>query len=369
MGHGLVVDHRPFLEEVVDGAGHRLLVARDGRGGQDDRVAGHDRDVPMVAVAHPGQAGHRLALGAGGHDHQPDGSSRSSWSFFTTRAVPPVEVAQLGGDGRVLLHGSTDEHDLAAVLRGGIDGLLHPTDVRGEGGHDHAALGRPDQLAERLRDRGLRQGVALALGTGRVGQEEVHALPPPLGDEAQVGPRPVRRGVVELEVAGVDDRAAGVADGEPHAARNGVVDPERGDPERADRELDARLDHVEPGGAQELVLLQLAGDQADGQLGGIDRGPADPGQDVRQAAGVVLVAVGQDDPAHRVTPFGEIRGVGHDQVDAEHVRVGEGQTAVDDDDLVIGLDHGDVLADLADTAQRNDAKCSCQSESFQNSVS
>ncbi len=70
---------------------------------------------------------------------------------------------------------------------------------------------------------------------------------------------------------------------------------------------------------------------------------------------MVLVAVGQDDAADLVAVLGEIGRVGHDQVDAEHVRIGEGETAVDDDDLVIGLDGGDVLADLADPAQRDDA--------------
>ena len=131
--------------------------------------------------------------------------------------------------------------------------------------------------------------------------------------------------------------------------RNGVI------LERADRELDPGLHLVEVRRAEQLVLLQLAGDQADGQLRGIDRGPADAGQDVGQAAGVVLVAMGQDDAAHRVAALGEVRGIGHDQVDAEHVRIGEGQAAVDDEDLVIGLDGGDVLADLTDSAQRNDA--------------
>ena len=36
----------------------------------DDGVAGLDLDEPVVAVGHPGEAGHRLALGAGRRDDE-----------------------------------------------------------------------------------------------------------------------------------------------------------------------------------------------------------------------------------------------------------------------------------------------------------
>ena len=36
----------------------------------DDGVARLDLDEPVVAVGHPGEAGHRLALGAGRRDDQ-----------------------------------------------------------------------------------------------------------------------------------------------------------------------------------------------------------------------------------------------------------------------------------------------------------
>ena len=47
-----------------------LLVAGDGAGADDDRVARADLDEAVVAVGHPREAGHRLALGAGGGDRQ-----------------------------------------------------------------------------------------------------------------------------------------------------------------------------------------------------------------------------------------------------------------------------------------------------------
>ena len=135
-----------------------------------------------------------------------------------------------------------------------------------------------------------------------------------------------------------------------------MVHPERGDLEGTDGVLGPRLDLVEGGRPQELVLLELAGDQTDGQLRGVDRGALDPGQDVGQAAGVVLVSVGQQDGLDRLGVLRQVRGVGHDEVDAEHLRLGEREAAVHDEDLAVGLDGGDVLANLTYTTERNDSK-------------
>src|SRR4029079_7518801 len=44
------------------------------------------------------------------------------------------------------------------------------------------------------------------------------------------------------------------------------------------------------------------------------------------------------------------------QVDAQHLRLGKGQPAIDDQDPPARLDQGDVLADLAHPAQRDDAQ-------------
>src|SRR3972149_4539915 len=60
----VVEDVRAGLEEVVDRPAHVLLVAGDRAGADDDRVALADLDEAMVAVGHPGEARHRLALGA-----------------------------------------------------------------------------------------------------------------------------------------------------------------------------------------------------------------------------------------------------------------------------------------------------------------
>ena len=66
----VVEDVGADLEQVVDRAPDDLLVARDRAGADDDRVTRLDLDPAVVAVGHARQAGHGLALGAGGGDHQ-----------------------------------------------------------------------------------------------------------------------------------------------------------------------------------------------------------------------------------------------------------------------------------------------------------
>ena len=124
--------------------------------------------------------------------------------------------------------------------------------------------------------------VARVLGAGRVGQQADDALLAEPGEDREVGQLAVDRRVVELEVAGVDDRADRRPQGDAHRVRDRVADPERDDVERADVELVARVEREERV-VVELVLLDLVAEQAAGQRGGVDRHARELGEHVRQA--------------------------------------------------------------------------------------
>ena len=106
----------------------------------------------------------------------------------------------------------------------------------------------------------------------------------------------------------------------------------------------------------ELVLLDLVAQQAARQRRGVDRHARELRQHVGQAADVVLVGVRDEEGLDLVAALLEVGDVGHDEVDAEHLLVGEHQPAVDDDDLVAVLEDVHVLADLAHAAERDDAQ-------------
>jgi hypothetical protein len=104
------------------------------------------------------------------------------------------------------------------------------------------------------------------------------------------------------------------------------------------------------------VLLDLVAQESTGQGAGIDRHARELGQDVGQRADVVLVGMGDQERPDLVAVLLEIADVGDDEVDAEHLLVGEHEAAIDDDDVVAVLEHVHVLADLPHPAKRDDAE-------------
>ena len=113
----------------------------------------------------------------------------------------------------------------------------------------------------------------------------------------------------------------------------------------------AHRDELGPVGHAGLVH-PVAG-QGQGELGAVD-GHREVAQQVGEAAGVVLVPVGEDDGVDPVGVLAEVGEVGQHQVDAGHVRIGEHDPDVEDEDPPVDLDAGAVPADLAQTAEEDD---------------
>ena len=103
------------------------------------------------------------------------------------------------------------------------------------------------------------------------------------------------------------------------------------------------------------MLVELRLDEPERQLGADHLADVDLPQQVRQPAHVILVRVGQHDGEHRAVD--EVRDVREDEVDAEVLVAREREARVDHDPLVADLEHGHVLADLAEPAERDDAQC------------
>jgi hypothetical protein len=124
--------------------------------------------------------------------------------------------------------------------------------------------------------------------------------------------------------------------------------------ERAQRHPLARLQHLERRVAGPM-LLELRAHEADRQGATVDhRGHPDLPQDERQRADVVLVPVGEDDRLDIGCPVTKVGEVRQHQVDPEHLGGGKHQSRVDDHDPTVVLDHGHVLADLAEPPQGQD---------------
>jgi len=67
---------------------------------------------------------------------------------------------------------------------------------------------------------------------------------------------------------------------------------------------------------------------------------------------VVFVAVAEEDAEHLSLAVEQVRDVGQDEVDAEHVLLRKHQAGVDHQDLLLPLESPHVDADLAEAAER-----------------
>src|SRR6266516_1944284 len=103
--------------------------------------------------------------------------------------------------------------------------------------------------------------------------------------------------------------------------------------------------------AQDAMLPKLRLDESQRQPRA-EHGNVQLLQRKRQATDVVLMPVGEENPEDLAPAVEQIRDVGQDQVDAEHVLLREHQPGVHDQDSVLPLERPHVDADLAETAQR-----------------
>ena len=69
---------------------------------------------------------------------------------------------------------------------------------------------------------------------------------------------------------------------------------------------------------------------------------------------MVLVSVGEDDPAQTLAPLGEVGEVGHDGVDTRHFHAGKEHPRVEQEHVPLPLEHHRVEAELSQAAERDE---------------
>ena len=182
-------------------------------------------------------------------------------------AVRDVQHPELTGDADVLQHRPPEQGHLAAACDGGVGELLDAMHVARETGHDDPATPlREEDPAQRLSDCALAARIARQLGVRRVGEQEPDAFAGGnLPDAGEVGPAPVDRRQIKLEVAAVEHDALRGVEGEGEAARHRVRHRDELDLEGTDlaplavAHLDQRCLLAEPG------LVEAVTGEAEGQ--------------------------------------------------------------------------------------------------------
>src|SRR5581483_1663259 len=307
-------------------------------------------DLLVFSDRHPRECGRRFALRAGGED---DGLMRREVAIGAALFARKAEVAQTLGGLRVVDERAADEHDFAIVPAREIDHLLHAMDVRRERRHDDAAPRLAEHTLERGADGLLRRTVSGDERVRRIAHQREHAALSIAGEARQVGRFRIDRCVIDLEVAGVNDRAGIGRDRKAERIDDGVRDANR---------LDAkcsRFDHVAWLNRTQFRLdaefIELVFDEPEGERHSVHR-HVETLDEERHGADVIFMAVREKHRTNRVGALEEIRHVGNDDVDAERGGVGEHHSAVDDDGIAAVLVDHEVHPDLAETAERDDAE-------------
>ena len=163
-------------------------------------------------------------------------------------------------------------------------------------------------------------------------------------EEAVVGGRGI-----DLEIAGMQHDAKRRMDGERDAINQAVRHLQRMNGERPNLEALSGANFAQVGVVEQLVFVELIFDVGQRELGAPD-GNVQFAENPGQGADVVFVAVREDDAAHMLAIFEQVRNVGDDDVDAQQLGFGEHQAGVDDDDVVAPADGHAVHTELAQPA-------------------
>src|SRR5215471_1796023 len=349
--HAAVHDVGAAAGHVVDHAEDRLLVARNDARAEHHGIALFDGDVFVIVHRDARERGHRLALGAADQDCYLGGCGLHYvlWAQEDTvrNIKQSIRVGDLG-DGD---HAAADDGHAAAALGSEIEHELDAMDGAREARDDDAALGAVEDFFHARADGALAFGVAGTIGVGGIGEKQEHAALAVVGERVEVEELVVGGSGIDLEIARVDDDAERRGDGDRDRAHDRVRDMDELDFERPDFDGELGLDLDEIGLAFKIVFLEAALDERERECRAVD-GHVDFSKKVRHGADVVFMAVREDERANLTDVLLEKSQVGHHQVDAEQLGIGEHHATIDDDHVIAVADGGHVHAELAESAER-----------------
>ena len=290
-------------------------------------------------------------MGAGGHDDNLVFRQALDGGNVHDGALLYLQIAQLLGDFEHILHAPTGDGHLPAMPLGSGDDGLNPVHVGGEGGDDDPLVAVAELPLEALGHQILAGGVAAALNVGGVAEHGKDTLGAQFPQTGKIH-HAVFRGGVDFEVAGHNHGANGGVNGEGHRIGDGMVHMDELHLEHTG------LDHI-PGlvGDEfdlvgQLVFFQLQLDQAVGH-GSAMNGAVDLPHGIGNGTNVIFVTVGDEHAPQLLLVGNQIGKIRDHQVNAVHVLFREAHAAVHHDHVLAVLQYGAVLADLIQTAKRN----------------
>ena len=252
-------------------------------------------NLPVHTARHTAQCRHGLTLGSGRDQYGLLIRIALQLIDADEGALRDIDIVKLGRHGDDIHHGTALHHHLPLVLRGGVDDLLYTIHVRRKGRHDDTILLvlREDTL-EGTADGALRHRRSRLLCIRRIGHHRQDPFLTELSEALQIDRVTEDRGIVDLEVTGVNDGAGRCEDRERGCILDGVI---RLDELHLDiAEIDGITEglYVQLHHTVESALTKLPLDECERQTCSIHR-HIDLLQNIRQRTDVVLMSVGDDE--------------------------------------------------------------------------
>ena len=180
----------------------------------------------MFLVGDPHQGRRRFSLAAGGHEHNLLRGKVPGLIQGNQYPVWNVQVSHVAGHVYVVHHAPAHDAHFPFMLVRGVYHLLDAGNKGGEGRHHDPPFCLADDPVEGLVHDPLGRCEAGQLGVGGVGAEQQDSTGAVFGQSGQVNRVAVDRGVVDLEVPGVNHRPNRSFDDHSHGIGDAVADPE-----------------------------------------------------------------------------------------------------------------------------------------------
>jgi hypothetical protein len=211
------------------------------------------------------------------------------------------------------------------------------------------------QRAKHGPDAGLARSVSVFLRIRGVAQQKTHSFGRSDGaDSSQIRTTSIDGGEIELEVSRMKDHSLRSVNRDCERMGHRVGHRDELHIEGSDHASLAVAHHHQVGAAQQTGFLDATTGQAEGHRR-TEHGEGKFAQQKLQGTNVVLVTVGRHAPHHAVGVLAQPREVRQNEIDAVHVDIGKHQPAVDQQQLVVLLDHHAVATDLPQTTEEDHA--------------
>ena len=201
-----------------------------------------------------------------------------------------------------------------------------------------------------LRTMHFRRSEAGPFAVGAVAEQGQYSLLPQSRKPGIVRQIAIERGLVQLKIAGVNNRSHRRRDGHPNAVGDAVRHAQDFYMDLPEIQRLTGFDEMQLRLLKHSVFLQPPAGKSKGQTGAVN-GNREFSQQIGEGADVVLMAMRHDDATHLFLVFQQVGEIRDYEIHAQQFISGKHQSGIDDNDIVAIADRHHVHAEFPKSAE------------------